>query len=151
MCQFIQFMFFIEIHPISENVEYCWGSWSAVCSSWWSANILMLLSKEGVEDNLVFRTSNSFDFTPDWYFWMPHFVLLGQLSEQVLILEDVRAWVERGGRVEEAWGKLSWQTGSCSLLSKGYLWVISQKIRGSFGSLPRREATLRWLVLLGVW
>ena len=48
---------------------------------------------------------------------LPHFVLLGQLSEEILVLQDVRVRVERGEGVEEEGGELGRHPGSCSLLS----------------------------------
>ena len=48
---------------------------------------------------------------------LPHFVLLGQLSEEILVLQDVRVRVERGEGVEEEGGELSGHAGSGSLLS----------------------------------
>ena len=47
----------------------------------------------------------------------PHFVLLGQLGEEVLVLQDVRVGVERGEGVEEEGGKLRGHTGSGGLFS----------------------------------
>ena len=46
--------------------------------------------------------------------------MFGQLSEQVLILEDVGVWVEGGEGVEEEGGELSGHPGSCSLLSEAF-------------------------------
>ena len=48
---------------------------------------------------------------------LPHFVLLGQLSEEILVLQDVRVRVERGEGVEEERGELCGHAGSGSLLS----------------------------------
>ena len=48
---------------------------------------------------------------------LPHFVLLGQLGEEVLVLQDVRVGVERGEGVEEEGGELRGHTRSGSLLS----------------------------------
>ena len=47
----------------------------------------------------------------------PHFVLLGQLGEEVLVLQDVWVGVERGEGVEEERGKLCGHAGSGRLLS----------------------------------
>ena len=48
---------------------------------------------------------------------LPHFVLLGQLSEEILVLQDVRVGVERGEGVEQEGGELCGHAGSGSLLS----------------------------------
>ena len=64
------------------------------------------------------RASNTcFTFIAFRKHHLPHFVLLGQLSEEILVLQDVRVGVERGEGVEEEGGELSGYAGSGSLLS----------------------------------
>ena len=48
---------------------------------------------------------------------LPHFVLLGQLREEILVLQDVRVRVERGEGVQQEGGELRGYAGSGSLLS----------------------------------
>ena len=51
----------------------------------------------------------------------PHFVLLGQLGEEVLVLQDVRVGVEGGQGVEKEGGELGGQTSTeGSLLDIGH-------------------------------
>ena len=70
---------------------------------------------------------------------LPHFVLLGQLGEEVLVLQDVRVGVERGEGVEEEGGELRGHTRSGSLLSAfafamrpSSLFVVQGQLKPSF-------------------